>query len=216
MGKSLSYLLVPAFVWLLIIGGFSGFWALSKPPREEVGYYEYMDLWLGVPDVRDEPYEAFWMQGAEGYDEESEWMTTIRRVWDLYQNGSSPALRSMMYFPIPDYRGSSIYLLVEASANRSEILEVVDAPPEVSVRFIEAPASREMTYRWLRRLWDIQDALRFSGVRVGGLGLTVNGTFLVELEEVSPRSVRAVLMAVDGYVPPGMLVIRRTGSGLYV
>ncbi|UCH57165.1 MAG: hypothetical protein JSV18_07490 [Candidatus Bathyarchaeota archaeon] len=205
MDRRLWFLLVPLYAGLIFVGGLSGFWALSRPPREETGYYEYMGLWLGEPNVKDAPYEPSWVQGDETGAEHQECISVTEYMKSLIANGSSPVLESILLFPVADVRRNSVYLLVDASSEvKREILALIDVPHDVSVCFIDAPASREMLYMWLNHAFTLSEI-----VEVRGMGLTLNGTILVELEEVTFRSVRAVLRAFDGYVPPGILVIRK-------
>ena len=44
----------------------------DEPPRDEVGYYDYPELWLGQPDVKNAPMERLWFLHEESdtrYDE---------------------------------------------------------------------------------------------------------------------------------------------------
>ena len=37
----------------------------DKTPLEEVGYYEYPELWLGEPDIKNVPLERLWFLQEE-------------------------------------------------------------------------------------------------------------------------------------------------------
>jgi len=60
-----------------------------------------------------------------------------------------------------------------------------------------------MMLKWLNHL-----LVRLEGLE-GFKGLMPDGRLYVGLREVTPGNVRAVLRALDGYVPPGLLVIRK-------
>jgi hypothetical protein len=60
-----------------------------------------------------------------------------------------------------------------------------------------------MMFKWLNYL-----LARLEGSE-GSRGLMPDGRLYVGLHEVTPKNVRAVLRALDGYVPPGLLVIRK-------
>jgi len=123
----------------------------------------------------------------------------------LAEENASVALRNIIYLPIPDVYSNSVYLLVADATPevKQEILDIVDAPENVTICFIDAPASREMMLKWLNHL-----LVRLEGLE-GFKGLMPDGRLYVGLREVTPGNVRAVLRALDGYVPPGLLVIRK-------
>lgn len=177
----------------------------DKPSREEVGYYEYPELWLGEPDVKDAPLERLWFLHEESDTRYEECVGVADRIGELVEENTSESLRSIIYLPIPDVYSNSVHLLVADATPevKQEILDIVDAPENVTICFIDAPASREMMLKWLNYL-----LLRLEGME-GFRGLTPDGRLYVGLREVTPEKVRAVLRALDGYVPPGLLVIRK-------
>ncbi len=179
--------------------------AHDKPPRDEVGYYDYPDLWLGEPDIKNAPVERLWFLQEESDTRYEGCVEVAERIVELANETTLIALRHMFYFPIPDVYSNSVYLLVADATPeiKEEILDIVDAPENVTVCFIDAPASREMMLKWLNYL-----EVRSEGL-AGFRGLMPDGRLHVGLREVTPRSVRAVLRALDGYVPPGLLVIRK-------
>jgi hypothetical protein len=124
---------------------------------------------------------------------------------ELAEENASVVLRNIIHYPIPDVYSDSVYLLVADATPevKQEILDIVDAPENVTICFIDAPASKEMMLKWLSHL-----LTRLEGLE-GSRGLMPDGRFYVGLREVTPGNVRAVLRALDGYVPPGLLVIRK-------
>ena len=177
----------------------------DKPSREEVGYYDYPELWLGEPDVKNAPLERLRFLHEESDTRYEECVEVADRIEELAEENTSVALRHTIYFPIPDVYSNSVYLLVADATPevKQEILDIVDAPENVTLCFFDAPASREMMLKWLNYL-----LTRLEG-SVGFRGLMPDGRLYVGLREVTPGNVRAVLRALDGYVPPGLLVIRK-------
>jgi len=177
----------------------------DKPSREEVGYYEYPELWLGEPDIKYAPLERLWFLYEESDTRYEECVGVTDRIVELAEENASVALRNIIYLPIPDVYSNSVYLLVADATPevKQEILDIVDAPENVTICFIDAPASREMMLKWLNHL-----LVRLEGLE-GFKGLMPDGRLYVGLREVTPGNVRAVLRALDGYVPPGLLVIRK-------
>ena len=177
----------------------------DKPSREEVGYYEYPELWLGEPDIKYAPLERLWFLYEESDTRYEECVGVTDRIVELAEENASVALRNIIYLPIPDVYSNSVYLLVADATPevKQEILDIVDAPENVTICFIDAPASREMMLKWLNHL-----LVRLEGLE-GFKGLMPDGRLYVGLREVTPGNVRAVLRALDGYVPPGLLLIRK-------
>ena len=177
----------------------------DKPYREEVGYYEYTELWLGEPDIKNAPLECLWFLHEESDTRYEECVGVADRIEELAEENTSVVLRNIIHFPIPDVYSYSVYLLVvDATPEvKQEILDIVDAPENVTICFIDAPASREMMLKWLNHL-----LVRLEGLE-GFRGLMPDGRLYVGLREVTPGNVRDVLRALDGYVPPGLLVIRK-------
>jgi len=177
----------------------------DKPSREEVGYYEYPELWLGEPDIKYAPLERLWFLYEESDTRYEECVGVTDRIVELAEENASVALRNIIYLPIPDVYSNSVYLLVADATPevKQEILDIVDAPENVTICFIDAPASKEMMLKWLNHL-----LVRLEGLE-GFKGLMPDGRLYVGLREVTPGNVRAVLRALDGYVPPGLLLIRK-------
>ena len=177
----------------------------DKPSRDEVGYYDYPELWLGEPDVKNAPMERLWFLQEESDTRYDECVEVAENIEGLAKENTLAALRHTIYFPIPDVYSNSIYLLVADATPeiKQEILDIVDAPENVTICFIDAPASKEMMLKWLNYLYT-----RLEGSE-GFRGLMPDGRLYVGLHEVTPNNVRAVLRALDGYVPPGLLVIRK-------
>jgi len=177
----------------------------DEPSRDEVGYYDYLELWLGEPDVKNAPLERLWFLQEESDTRFDECVEVAEKIEELTRGDIPAALMHTIYFPIPDIYSNSVYLLVADATPeiKQEIVEIVDAPENVTVCFIDAPASKEMMLKWLNYL-----LTRLDG-SVGFRGLMPDGRLYVGLYEVTPNNVRAVLSALDGYVPPGLLVIRK-------
>jgi len=177
----------------------------DKPPRDEVGYYDYPELWLGQPDVKNAPMERFWFLQEESDTRYDECLEVAEKIEELAEENASVALRSIIYLPIPDVYSNSVYILVADATPeaKQEIRDIVDTSENVTLCFFDAPASREMMLKWLNYL-----LVRLEGL--GGFkGLMPDGRLYVGLREVTPGNVRAVFRALDGYVPPGLLVIRK-------
>jgi len=177
----------------------------DEPPRDEVGYYDYPELWLGQPDVKNAPMECLWFLQEESDTRYDECVEVAEKIEELAKENTLAALRHTIYFPIPDVYSNSIYLLVaDATPDiKQEILDIVDAPENVTICFIDAPASKEMMLMWLNYL--LKRLEESEGFRC----LMPDGRLYVGLHEVTLKNVRAVLSALDGYVPPGLLVIRK-------
>jgi len=177
----------------------------DEPPRDEVGYYDYPELWLGQPDVKNAPMECLWFLQEESDTRYDECVEVAEKIEELAKENTLAALRHTIYFPIPDVYSNSIYLLVaDATPDiKQEILDIVDAPENVTICFIDAPASKEMMLMWLNYL--LTRLEESEGFRC----LMPDGRLYVGLHEVTLKNVRAVLSALDGYVPPGLLVIRK-------
>ena len=181
------------------------FRSARAPSRDEVGYYDYPELWLGEPDVKNAPMERLWFLQEESDTRYDECVEVAEKIEGLAKENTLTALRHTIYFPIPDVYSNSIYLLVADATPeiKQEILDIVDAPENVTICFIDAPASKEMMLKWLNYL--LTRLEESEGFR----GLMPDGRLYVGLHEVTPKNVRAVLRALDGYVPPGLLVIRK-------
>jgi len=177
----------------------------DEPSRDEVGYYDYPELWLGEPDVKNAPMERLWFLQEESDTRYDECVEVAEKIEGLAEENALAALRHTIYLPIPDVYSNSVYLLVADATPeiKREILDIVDAPENVTMCFIDAPASKEMMFKWLNYL-----LARLEGSE-GSRGLMPDGRLYVGLHEVTPKNVRAVLRALDGYVPPGLLVIRK-------
>jgi len=177
----------------------------DKPSRDEVGYHDYPELWLGEPDVKNAPMERLWFLQEESDTRYDECLEVAENIEELAEENTLAALRHTIYFPIPDVYSNSVYLLVADATPeiKQEILDIVDAPENVTICFIDAPASKEMMLKWLNYLYT-----RLEGSE-GFRCLMPDGRLYVGLHEVTPKNVRAVLRALDGYVPPGLLVIRK-------
>ena len=177
----------------------------DEPSRDEVGYYDYPELWLGEPDVKNAPMERLWFLQEESDTRYDECVEVAEKIEELAKEDTLAALRHTIYFPVPDVYSNSVYLLVADATPeiKQEILDIVDAPENVTVCFIDAPASKEMMLKWINYLYTrLEESEGFRG-------LMPDGRLYVGLHEVTPKNVRAVLSALDGYVPPGLLVIRK-------
>ena len=177
----------------------------DKPSHEAVGYYKYPELWLGEPDIKDAPLERLWFLQEVSDMRYEECVEVADRIVELAEKNASVALRNIIHYPIPDIYSNSVYLLVADATPevKQEILDIVEAPKNVTMCFIDAPASREMMLKWLSYL-----LTRLEGLE-GSRGLMPDGRLYVGLRGVTTGNVRAVLRALDGYVPPGLLVIRK-------
>ena len=69
-----------------------------------------------------------------------------------------------------------------------------------------------MLLGWTEYVYGSVEVLRDrKGVDIWSAGITLNGTIYVGMEEVTPRNVNILLSYLEGFVPPGILVIRQDG-----
>jgi hypothetical protein len=199
------------YIVVLVIVGFivgSAFIGLSKvrPDHED-----YRELWEGEPDVKNCPLEPPWFSSEEAGAEHQECLEVAEMLKSLIESRKYETLNSVILPPVPDVQNNVVYLLVSPDT-ASGIRELVDAQADVEICFIEAPAPREVLFEWAEYVYGGVEVLRDrKGVEIWSAGITLNGTIYVGMEEVNPRNVNVLLSYLEGFVPPGILVIRQDG-----
>jgi len=172
-------------------------------------YAEYHELWEAESDVKNRPLESFLFLGEETGVEHQECLEVAESLKSLIESNEYEALNSVILPPVPDVQNNTVYLLISPGSGE-EIQELIVCPASVEIRFIEAPVPREVLSEWAEYVFGAVDILRDrNGVMIQSAGITLNGTIYVGMEEVTPRNVNILLSYLKGYVPPGILVIRK-------
>ena len=136
-------------------------------------------------------------------------MEVVESLKSLIESNEYEALNSVILPPVPDVQNNTVYLLISPGSGE-EIQRLMVFPSSVEIRFIEAPVPREVLSEWAEYVFGAVDILRDrNGVMIQSAGITLNGTIYVGMEEVTPRNVNILLSYLKGYVPPGILVIRK-------
>lgn len=205
MYKKTCYIVV-SVIFGLVLG--SALIGLSEVDPEHT---EYLELWEGEPDVKNCPIEPLWFLSEETGVEHQGCLEATERLKSLIESCKHEALNSVILPPIPDVRNNVVYLLI-SPGTVEEIREVLEAPADVEICFIEAPAPRETLLEWAEYVFGSVEVLRYrKGVEIWSVGITPNGTIYVGMEEVTARNVNALLSYLKGFVPPGILVIHQEG-----
>lgn len=205
MYRKTHYIVVSVIVGFIVVSAFIGL-SKVKPDHEE-----YRELWEGEPDVKNCPLEYPWFSGEETGAGHKECLEVTEMIKSLIESRKHEALSSVILPPVPDVQNNVVYLLV-SPGTAGEIRELLDAPANVEICFIEAPAPREMLFKWAEYVYGSVEVLKDrKDVDIWSAGITLNGTIYVGMEEVTPRNVNILLSYLEGFVPPGILVIRQDG-----
>ena len=172
-------------------------------------YAEYHELWDAEPNVKNRPLESFLFLGEETGVEHQECLEVAESLKSQIESNEYEVFNSVILPPVPDVQNDTVYLLISPGSGE-EIQRLIVCPASVEIRFIEASVPREVLSEWAGYVFGAVDVLRDrDGVMIQSAGITIKGTIYVGMEEVTPRNVNILLSYLKGYVPPGILVIRK-------
>ena len=168
-------------------------------------------LWDGKPKVVYDFQSRSWVDRwivKEGPQDDA-WRKSADRLNEVLKAHSSEIIDENYCILYVNAYNNTIFIVSKSLDDEVEqaFLDVMKPPEEVTVLFRKGPASFIELDEWEDLIIEELDTLRERGVLVISLSKTVNGTLKLTVEDLEKEKVRIILDALEGKVPPGILVI---------
>lgn len=161
-------------------------------------------LWRDNARVAQSPNPLWFTQGHRQGKGSNDWTTVADRLRSVVQeeNRFSDVFVDIM----GNSHNNTIFVVLTNLDEQTtdQVLQILNPPNDVSVRFLKGVAPRAMLEKWYSNL-DFEQLKKEIGWT--GSVITGNGTILISVEKLSPDVIQYANEGLDGKVPPGVLVL---------
>jgi hypothetical protein len=168
-----------------------------------------LSLWEMEPKILlDEPSPPlWWFRGSEKTASNQTYQGATDRLIDAFNAGDEVIAENycMVYV---NSRNNTVFVVVKSLS--PDILErfvdVMKPDPGVSILFRKGYASFAELEEWENIIRDEIEYIESRGVKMVSFGKSVNATITIQVVDITMEQVNHILEALEGKVPPGVLV----------
>ena len=173
---------------------------------------KYPDLWNGEPEIAD-PHFLPPKGNQSKYVNLGAYRAVASKLVAIIDREEYEILREALVYHYPDWNNGTAYVALYDTGPEitNTILGLFSPYVQEQIRFVRAPAPLNKIEEWREALWDCGDDLRERGIKLTYGDMYYNGKILVGIEEISPSTIPLFKEAIEGKVPPGVIVLEETG-----
>ena len=122
-------------------------------------------------------------------------------------------LKEVLVYHYPDWNNGTAYVALFDTSQEitNMILDLFSPYIQEKIRFVNAPAPLNKIEEWGEALWSCRDDLKERGIKPTYKTMYYNGKILLGIEEITPNTIPLFKEAIEGKVPPGVIVLKETG-----
>jgi hypothetical protein len=185
---------------------------LMEEHRRVEDRLKYHEIWYGEPEIADPlflPPKGNQSKHASlgAYHAVA---SKLRAIIDLEEY---EILREALVYNYPDWNNGTAYVaLYDAGPEITNmILDLFSPYVQEQIRFVKAPAPLNKIEEWGEALWGCRDDLKERGIKPTYKTTYYNGKIILGIEEITPSTIPLFKEAIEGKVPPGVIVLEETG-----
>jgi hypothetical protein len=173
---------------------------------------KYPDLWNGEPEIAD-PHFLPPKGNQSKYVNLGAYRAVASKLVAIIDHAEYEILKEVLVYHYPDWNNGTAYVaLYDTSPEITNmILDLFSPYVQEQIRFVKAPAPLNKIEEWGEALWSCIDDLKERGIKPTYKTMYYNGKILLGIEELTPSTIPLFKEAIEGKVPPGVIVLEETG-----
>jgi hypothetical protein len=180
----------------------------------EVLNAEYVNLWNGEPEIAD-PHFLPPKGNQSKYVNLGAYHAVASKLVAIIDREEYKILKEVLVYHYPDWNNGTAYVVLSDTSPEitNMILDLFSPYVQEQIRFVKAPAPLNKIEEWGEALWSCRDDLKERGIKPTYKTMYYNGKILIGIEEITPSTIPLFKEAIEGKVPPGVIVLEETGPG---
>ncbi len=171
---------------------------------------KYYELWNGEPEIADQHF--LHPKGNQSkYASLGAYHTVASKLGAIIDLKEYEILREALVYHYPDWNNGTAYVALSDTGPEitNMILDLFSPYVQGQIRFVKAPAPLNKIEEWREALYDCN--LKERGIKSTYGATYYNGKILLGIEEITPSTIPLFKEAIEGKVPPGVIVLEETG-----
>ena len=168
-------------------------------------------LWDGKPKVvyGGETPSLWWYRGHRKGPRDDAWREPAERLNEVIIAHSSEIIDENYCISYVNAINNTIFIVSKSLDDevKQVFLDVIQPPEEVTVLFRKSMVSYIEIMQWMDLIHEELHNLKDKGVMISAVGVDVNGTLKLGVQDLDKEKVRIILSVLEGKLPPGILVI---------
>lgn len=171
---------------------------------------KYYELWNGEPEIAD-PYFLPPKGNQSKYVSLGAYRAVAHKLGAIIDREEYEILREVLVYSYPDWNNGTAYVALSDTGPEitNMILGLFSPYVQGQIRFVKAPAPLNKIEEWREALYDCN--LKERGITLTFGNMYYDGKILLGIEEISPSTIPLFKEAIEGKVPPGVIVLEETG-----
>ena len=183
---------------------------LMEEHRRVEDRLKYHEIWYGEPEIAD-PHFLHPKGNQSKYVNLGAYRAVASKLGAIVDLEEYEILREALVYNYPDWNNGTTYVaLYDAGPEITNmILDLFSPYVQEQIRFVKAPAPLNKIEEWREALYDCD--LKERGIKTTCGDTYYNGKIILGIEEISPSTIPLFKEAIEGKVPPGVIVLEETG-----
>lgn len=171
---------------------------------------KYYELWNGEPEIAD-PHFLHPKGNQSKHASLGAYHAVASKLVAIIDLEEYEILREALVYNYPDWKNGTAYVaLYDAGPEITNmILDLFSPYVQEQIRFVKAPAPLYKIEEWREALYDCD--MKERGIKTTYGDTYYNGKILLGIEEITPSTIPLFKEAIEGKVPPGVIVLEETG-----
>ena len=185
---------------------------LMEEHRRVEDRLKYYELWNGEPEIAD-PHFLPPKGNQSKHAILGAYHAVAHKLGAVIDREEYEILKEVLVYHYPDWNNGTAYVALSDTGPEitNMILDLFSPYVQEQIRFVKAPAPLNKIEEWREALYDCGDDLRERGITITFGNTYYNGKILLGIEEISPSTIPLFKEAIEGKVPPGVIVLEETG-----
>ena len=173
---------------------------------------KYHELWNGEPEIADQHFLP--PKGNQSkHASLGAYHAVASKLGAIIDREEYKVLKEVLVYHYPDWKNGTAYVALSDTSPEitNMILDLFSPYVQEQIRFVKAPAPLNKIEEWGEALWSCIDDLKERGIKPTYKTMYYNGKILLGIEELTPSTIPLFKEAIEGKVPPGVIVLEETG-----
>jgi len=183
---------------------------LMEEHRRVEDRLKYYELWNGEPEIAD-PHFLPPKGNQSKHAILGAYHAVAHKLGAVIDREEYEILKEVLVYHYPDWNNGTAYVALSDTGPEitNMILDLFSPYVQEQIRFVKAPAPLNKIEEWRETLYDCD--LKERGIKPTYGTMYYNGKILLGIEEISPSTIPLFKEAIEGKVPPGVIVLEETG-----
>jgi len=173
---------------------------------------KYYEIWNDEPEIAD-PHFLPPKGNQSKYVNLGAYRAVASKLGAIIDREEYKILKEVLVYHYPDWNNGTAYVALSDTSPEitNMILDLFSPYVQEQIRFVKAPAPLDKIEEWGEALRSCIDDLKERGIKPTYKTMYYNGKILLGIEELTPSTIPLFKEAIEGKVPPGVIVLEETG-----